>query len=44
MNINIEVIGLTRLRIKPKSTALEADAITTQLSELLNIKFFIKLT
>ena len=35
MNINFKVIGLTRLGIKPKSTALEANALTTRLSELL---------
>ena len=34
VNTNFKVIGLTRLRIKPKSTALEADALTTQPSEL----------
>ena len=33
MNTNFEVIGLTRLRIKPKSTAPEADALTTRPSE-----------
>ena len=32
MNINFKVIGLTRPGIKPKSTAPEADALTTQLS------------
>ena len=36
MNPNSKVIGLTRLGIKPKSTALEADAHTTRPSELLN--------
>ena len=35
MNINFKVIGLTRLVIKPKSTAPEADAPTTRPSELL---------
>ena len=35
MNTNVKVIGLTRLGIKPKSTALEADVLTTRLSELL---------
>ena len=34
MNTNFKVIGLTRLGIKPKSTAPEADALTTRLSEL----------
>ena len=36
MNTNVrpKVIGLTRLEIKPKSTALETDALTTQPSEL----------
>ena len=33
MNTNFKVIGLARLRIKPKSTAPEADALTTQPSE-----------
>ena len=35
MNTNFKVIGLTRLGIKPKSTAPEADALTTSPSELL---------
>ena len=30
MNINFKVIGLTRLGIKPKSTAPEADALITR--------------
>ena len=30
MNTNFKVIGLTRLGIKPKFTALEADALTTR--------------
>ena len=34
MNTNFKVIRLTRLRIKLKSTALEADTLTTQPSEL----------
>ena len=35
MNTNFKVIGLTRLGIKPKSTApTEADALTTRPSEL----------
>ena len=34
MNTNFKVIGLTQLGIKPKSTAPEADALTTQPSEL----------
>ena len=36
MNTNFEVIGLTRLGIKPKSTAPKADALTTRPSELFN--------
>ena len=36
MNTNFKVIGLTRLRIKLKSTAPEADAFTTQPSKLFN--------
>ena len=32
MNTNFKVIGLTGLGIKPKSTAHEADALTTRLS------------
>ena len=35
MNINFKVIGLSRLGIKPKSTAPGADALTTRPSELL---------
>ena len=35
MNTNFKVIGLTRLEIKPKSTAPKVDALTTQPSELL---------
>ena len=35
MNTNFKVIGLTRLGIKPKSTAPEADALTTGPYELL---------
>ena len=34
MNTNVKVIGLTRLRIEPKSTALEVDNLTTRPSEL----------
>ena len=34
MNTNFKVIGLTRLRIKPKSTAHKADPFTTRPSEL----------
>ena len=34
MNINFKVIGLTRLGIKPESTAPEVDALTTRPSEL----------
>ena len=37
MNSNFTVIGLTRLRIKPESTDLEAEAISTRQSELLNL-------
>ena len=35
MNTNFKVIGLTQLEINPKSTAPEADALTTRPSELL---------
>ena len=38
MNTNFQVIGLTRLRIKPESTAPEADAVTIRPSELLNAR------
>ena len=38
MNANFKVIGLTRLGIKPKSTAPEANALTTRPSELLENK------
>ena len=34
VNTNFTVIGLTRLGIKPKSTAPEADALTIRISEL----------
>ena len=34
MNTNFKVIRFTRLGIKPESTATEADALTTQASEL----------
>ena len=34
MNTNFKVIGLTRLGIKPKSTAPEAEVLTTGTSEL----------
>ena len=34
MNTNFQVIGLTRLGIKPESTAQETDALTTRPSEL----------
>ena len=34
MNTNVKVIGLTRLEIKTKFTALEADALTTRPCEL----------
>ena len=33
VNTNFKVIGLTRLGIEPESTAPEADALTTRLSE-----------
>ena len=36
VNTNFKVIGLTRLRIKPKSTVPEADALTARPSKLLN--------
>ena len=36
MNTKFKVIGLTQLGIKPKSTATEADALTTRPSELLS--------
>ena len=35
MNTNFKVIGLTRLGIKPKSTAAETDVLATRPSELL---------
>ena len=35
MNTNFKVIGLTRLGIKPKSTASKADALSSRPSELL---------
>ena len=35
VNTNFKVIGLTRLGIKPQSTASETDALTTRPSELL---------
>ena len=35
VNTNFKIIGLTRLGIKPKSTAPEADALTTRPSEQL---------
>ena len=34
MNTNFKMIGFTRLVIKPKSTAPEADALTSRPSEL----------
>ena len=37
MNINFKVIGLTRLGIKPQSTAPETDDLTTRGSELLSM-------
>ena len=36
MNTNFKIIDLTRLEIKPKSTAPEADALTTRPSEQLS--------
>ena len=35
MNTKFEFIGLTRLGIKPKSTAPKVDTLATRLSELL---------
>ena len=37
MNTNSKVIGLTRLGIKPKSAAPDADALTTQPYELFEV-------
>ena len=37
MNTNFKEGGLTRLGIKPKSTAYEADTLTTRPSELLEV-------
>ena len=37
MNTNFKIIGLTRLGIKPESTAQEQTLCTTRQSELLNI-------
>ena len=34
MNTNVEVIGLTRLGIKPESTASAANALTTRPSDM----------
>ena len=42
MNTNFKVIGLTRLGIKPKSTAREADTLITHQSELFN--YYVVLT
>ena len=39
MKINFKVIGLTRLEIKPKSTALKADALTTRQSKLSEVAY-----
>ena len=44
MNTNFKVIGSTRLGIKPKSTAPEADALTTRPSELLSYIFIFQRT
>ena len=41
MHTNFKVIGLTRLGINPESTVLEADALTTRPSELLNLVCFL---
>ena len=38
MNTDFEVIGLTRLGIKPESTAPEVDAFTTRPLELWRMK------
>ena len=38
MNTNFKDIGLTRLGIKPESTAPKEDALTTRQSELSNFK------
>ena len=35
MNTYVKVVGLTRLGIKPESTAPEAGALTNRLSELM---------
>ena len=37
MNINIKIIGSTRLEIKPEVIASEADALTTRPFELFKI-------
>ena len=37
MNTNVKVFGLTRLGIKLKSTAPEANALTTRPSELFSV-------
>ena len=37
VNSNFKAIGLTRLGIKPESTAQEADALTTRPSELFRL-------
>ena len=42
MNTNFTVIGLTHFGIKPESTALEADVLTTRPSELLIKNIFSK--
>ena len=44
MNTNFKAIGLTRLGIKPESTAPEAEALITRPSKLLNkrkLRFFV---
>ena len=38
VNTNFKVIGLTRLGIKPESTDLEENALTTRPSELLSLQ------
>ena len=37
MSTKFKVIGLTRLGVKPESTALEVEAPTTRLPQLLNV-------
>ena len=42
MNTKLKVIGLTRLGIKPKSTAIEADVFTTPPAKLLKNVYGLK--